>query len=74
MQNALSDPAAIQVTALGLNNSLLNSVVSQVVSPLLGEIGRVLLDPLLNLLGIKVGGMDVILMGVQIRQTQPLII
>jgi uncharacterized membrane protein len=75
LEDALEDAGAVDVTVLSiLNLGLINSVVSSVVSPLLGEIGRVFLDPLLELLGIKVGGMDVTLEGVQMRQEDPLII
>jgi len=55
-----------------LNLGLVNNVISTLVSPLLAEIGRVLLDPLLNLLGIQVGGMDVTLEDLQYRQAKPL--
>ncbi len=57
-----------------LNLGLVNNVVSTIVRPLLSEIGRVLLDPLLNLLGIRVGGMDVTLDDLQYRQAKPLAI
>jgi uncharacterized membrane protein len=57
-----------------LNAVLINTVVSTVVSPLLVQIGEAFLDPLLEMLGIQVGGMDVTLEGIQIRQTEPLII
>jgi uncharacterized membrane protein len=49
-------------------------VISSIVSPLLAEIGRTLLDPLLNLLGISLGGMDITLDDVQYRQAKPLAI
>jgi uncharacterized membrane protein len=63
------------VTVLSvLNLGLLNNVLSSLVSPLLAEIGRVLLDPLLNLLGIRLGGMDITLDDVQYRQAKPLAI
>lgn len=75
LQNALNQPGSLDVTLLSfLNLGLVNTVVSTVVSPLLGELGRVLLDPLLGLLGIKLGGMDVTLEGIQYRQAKPLVI
>jgi len=73
LENALSKSNALNVTILSvLNLGLVNNVVSTLVSPLLAEIGRVLLDPLLNLLGIQVGGMDVTLEDLQYRQAKPL--
>ena len=75
LEDALSGSGAVDVTVLSvLNLGLVNSVVTTVVTPLLGEIGRVFLDPLLEMLGIQVGGMDVTLEGVQVRQAEPLII
>lgn len=75
LQNALSQPGSLDVTVLSiLNLGLVNDVVSLIISPLLGEIGRVLLDPLLDLLGIKLGGMDVRLEGVHHHQANPLVI
>lgn len=75
LQNALGQPSALNVTVLSaLNLGLVNNVVSTVVRPLLSEIGRVLLDPLLNLLGIRVGGMDVTLEDLQYHQAKPLVI
>jgi uncharacterized membrane protein len=72
LEDALSTPGVLEVNPL--NIGLVNTVVSTVVTPLLGEIGRVFLDPLLEMLGIQVGGMDVTLEGVQVRQAEPLII
>jgi uncharacterized membrane protein len=80
LQNALSQPDALCVMLIGSMqceaglSGLINTVVSTLVSPLLGEIGRVLLDPLLELLGIKLGGMDVTLEGVHHHQANPLVI
>jgi uncharacterized membrane protein len=75
LANALGQSNSLDITVLGiLNLGLLNTVVSTIVSPLLSEIGRVLLDPLLNLLGIRLGGMDVTLDDVQYRQSKPLVI
>jgi uncharacterized membrane protein len=75
LEDALDDAGAVDVTVLSvLNTALVNTVVSTIVTPLLGEIGRVFLDPLLEMLGIRVGGMDVTLEGLQMRQEDPLII
>jgi uncharacterized membrane protein len=75
LENALGQPNTLNVTVLSvLNLGLLNNVLSSLVSPLLAEIGRVLLDPLLNLLGIRLGGMDITLDDVQYRQAKPLAI
>jgi len=75
LENALGQPSAVNVTVLSvLNLGLINNVVSTLVRPLLSEIGRVLLDPLLSLLGIRVGGMDVTLDDLQYRQAKPLVI
>jgi uncharacterized membrane protein len=75
LENALGQPNTLSVTVLSvLNLGLLNNVLSSLVSPLLAEIGRVLLDPLLNLLGIRLGGMDITLDDVQYRQAKPLAI
>lgn len=64
--NALSDPHAIDIEVLpglgllgGLLDAILDPVLTQVVGPLLGTIGSALLDPLLKLLGIQLGGLDV---------------
>lgn len=75
MENALSQPEALDVTVLSaLNLGLVNTVIATVISPLLGEIGRVFLDPLLGLLGIQLGGMDITLDDIQYRQSKPLVI
>lgn len=75
LENALSQPSALNVTVLSvLNLGLVNNVVSTIVRPLLAEIGRVLLDPLLDLLGIRVGGIEVTLDDVHYRQARPLVI
>jgi uncharacterized membrane protein len=74
LQNALGRSNALTITVLSvLNLGLINNVISSIVSPLLAEIGRVLLDPLLSLLGISLGGMDITLSDVQYRQAKPLV-
>lgn len=75
LATVLGSPNTLTVTILSaLNLGLVNNVLSSIISPLLSEIGRVLLDPLLNLLGIRLGGMDVTLDDVQYRQAKPLAI
>lgn len=75
LENALAQSDALNVTVLSvLNLGLVNTVVSTIVSPLLAEIGRVFLDPLLDLLGMRVGGLDVTLDDVEYRQSKPLVI
>ena len=74
LENVLGRQNALTIVVLSaLNLGLVNNVVSSVISPLLAEIGRVFLDPLLNLLGISLGGMDITLDDVQYRQAKPLV-
>lgn len=75
LANVLASSNALDVKVLGLDlGGILSPVLTTVVSPLLSEIGRVLLDPLLSLLGISVGGMDITLEDVQYHQAKPLVI
>lgn len=75
LANVLASSNALDVKVLGLDlGGILSPVLSTIVSPLLSELGRVLLDPLLSLLGISVGGMDITLEDVQYHQTKPLVI
>jgi uncharacterized membrane protein len=85
LANTLNNaPIQITPTNLGLG-ALVNAVVQPVVNTVLGlvtpvlktlvlAIGDTLLEPLFELLGLQLGGMDVTLQGIQIRQAQPLII
>lgn len=77
LANAMTG-GVINVDPLGLggilNAALINTVVSSVVTPLLQQMANAFLDPLLEMLGIRLGGMDITLEGVQMRQEQPLII
>jgi uncharacterized membrane protein len=61
LQSALSDPHALEIEVLGLPllGNLLKPLVAPIVAPLLGAIGSAVLDPLLKLLGIQLGGLDV---------------
>lgn len=76
LEEALSN-ATISIDPLAtgaIASSILSAVVTPIIKPLLVEIARVLLDPLLETLGIQAGGMDVTLEGLQMRQEAPLII
>lgn len=85
LANTLNNaPIQITSTDLGLS-ALVSAVVQPVVNTVLGlvtpvlktlvlAIGDTLLEPLFELLGLQLGGMDVTLQGIQIRQAQPLII
>lgn len=55
-------------------NSLLALLVTPIVQPLVVAIGQVFLEPLFEILGLQLGGMDVTLQGLQMRQEDPLII
>jgi uncharacterized membrane protein len=85
LANALDAP--IQVSALSVSNlplvnavvdpiisNVLNLLVTPIVKPLVLAIGDAFLEPLFELLGLQLGGMDVTLQGIQIRQPEPLII
>ena len=79
LADALDSP--IQVTTLvnlplvnSAVNSVLSTVVTPIVEPLIVAIGDAFLEPLFELLGLQLGGMDVTLQGIQMRQPEPLII
>jgi len=75
LQNALQEDDILTLPpALGPLESLVEIAINTLLSPLLGEIGRVLLDPLLEILGVRLGGMEVTLHSIQLRQEKPLII
>jgi uncharacterized membrane protein len=62
LAEALAKPGAIRLDLPGLGgllNGILRPLLGSVISPLLGFIGSALLDPLLKLLGIQLGGIDV---------------
>lgn len=74
LQHALSNPNLITVKVLGLDPlGLLSALVRPIVAPLLGEIGRILLDPLLKLLGLELGKATVQLDAVQLRGERQLL-
>lgn len=85
LANALDAP--IQVSALSVSNlplvnavvnpiinNVLNLLVTPIVQPLVVAIGETFLEPLFEVLGLQLGGMDLTLQGLQIRQPEPLII
>lgn len=75
LENALQQEDVLTIPVLGpLLEPLVETAINTLLAPLLGEIGRVLLDPLLEMLGIRLGGMDVTLHSIQLRGAKPLII
>lgn len=90
LENALKSPDALNVELLvipGLGellkllslglidlDDILDAVVNTVLSPLLGMLGEALLDPLLKLLGIQLGGLDVTLHDIQYKGGAQLVI
>lgn len=75
LENALQQEDILSIPLLApLLEPLVQGVINTLLAPVLGEIGRVLLDPLLEMLGIRLGGMDVTLHDIQLRQDKPLII
>ncbi|WP_137718429.1 TadG family pilus assembly protein [Methylobacillus flagellatus] len=75
LANALGQQNAITVSVLGLDLlGLVGGVVNTLVRPLLVAIATTLLDPLLKLLGIEIGVVDVKLEDVKLQQRQPLVI
>lgn len=87
LENALKSPDALDVELLvipGLGSllkllgidldAILDAVLNSVLSPLLGMIGEVLLDPLLRLLGIQLGGLDVTLHDIKYKGGAQLVI
>lgn len=68
LQNALSDPDAIKIEVAGLDllgALLLKPLVAPILAPLLGTIGGAILDPLLKILGIQLGGVDITVEDIQ---------
>ena len=75
LADALDAPIQIDTLVnLPVVNSILNGLVAPIVKPLIIAIGKVVLEPLFEILGLQLGGMDVTLQGIQIRQPEPLII
>jgi uncharacterized membrane protein len=75
LADALDAPIQIDTLVnLPVVNSILNGLVAPIVKPLIIAIGKVFLEPLFEILGLQLGGMDVTLQGIQIRQPEPLII
>lgn len=68
LASALANPGAVRLELPvlgpilgGLVSGIVSPLLGTVVSPLLGFIGSALLDPLLRLLGLQLGGLDVTL-------------
>jgi uncharacterized membrane protein len=75
LADALDAPIQIDTLVnLPVVNSILSGLVAPIVKPLIIAIGKVFLEPLFEILGLQLGGMDVTLQGIQIRQPEPLII
>ena len=63
----------VQVTPLGLPidlGGLGDAIVGQILTPLISALGTTLIDPLLSLLGIEIGSMDVRLVSVDIQRPE----
>jgi uncharacterized membrane protein len=71
---SVSNQALVNAVVNPIINTTLNLLVTPIVKPLLVAIGEAFLEPLFELLGLQLGGMDVTLQGIQIRQPEPLII
>ncbi|HZV61826.1 MAG TPA: TadG family pilus assembly protein [Methylophilaceae bacterium] len=75
LENALQDQNILTIPLVGLLlEPVLELAVSTILAPLLGEIGRAVLDPLLEMLGIRLGGMEITLVDIQLKRAKPLII
>lgn len=74
LANALSQPNVLSIPALGLLSGVVTPLITGTLSPLLGQIGGAFLDPLLKMLGIQLGGMEVKLEDIKLRKSKPLVI
>lgn len=79
LQYALSQPDAItvDVSLLGISLGILNDLVRtllDVLTPILTQVAQLILDPLLKILGVKLGGADVTLEEVQYGRGAELVI
>jgi len=74
-EHLLSEPAALEVTIVGLDlTGVVAPVVNTIVKPLLLAISQSLLDPLLKVLGISVNNIDVTVTDVSLTNPRPLVI
>lgn len=64
---------SLNIEVLGVNLGLLDTIVTGLVVPLLAEVTRSVLDPLLKLLGINIAGITVILERVSSDSSQALL-
>lgn len=70
-QNLSLDVELLGVINLGgLTTLLENALLNQILTPLIAELGRVLIDPLLDVLGIQVGNIEVQLFTVDIDRPE----
>lgn len=75
LANALNLSSTLQVKLVGLDLfGIVGRVLEPVVRPLLVTLASTIIDPLLKLLGIQLGVLEVNLEGIQLIQPQPLII
>jgi uncharacterized membrane protein len=75
LENALQDQDILTIPLVGLLlEPVLELAVGTILAPLLGEIGHAVLDPLLEMLGIRLGGMEITLVDIQLKRAKPLII
>lgn len=75
LTNALTAPGVVQVRMLGLDTGgIMNALLGNILGPLLGQIGGQLLDPLLKLLGMQFGELDVTLHHIKYRGGAQLVI
>lgn len=75
LTNALTAPGVVQVRMLGLDTGgIMNALLGNILGPLLGQIGGQLLDPLLKLLGMQFGRLDVTLHHIKYRGGAQLVI
>jgi uncharacterized membrane protein len=72
--SSVSNQPLVNAVVNPIINTTLNLLVTPIVKPLLIAIGDAFLEPLFELLGLQLGGMDVTLQGIQMRQPEPLII
>lgn len=74
-EHLLSEPAALEVTIVGLDlTGVVSPVVNTIVKPLLLAISQSLLDPLLKVLGISINNIDVTVTDVTLTNPNPLVI
>lgn len=73
-ENLLRSEQSIAVEVLGINLPVIGQVVDSIVRPILVQASTSLIDPLLRILGVRVGIIDVKLDDVSIGNPRPLVI